>query len=351
VAIALVGAAAPAQPTTTIKIIRTVPHTQGYGSGLAWMNETLWVGDAFGSAIQQHDPYTSTMIKSIVAPNSKVRDLTWDGKQLWMASWFTPPTPSIYALDANSGSVIASYVAPFSSGHSDGMAWDGASLWISDEVNQIHQCDPKNKLAIIKTIPVPAAGAFNPRGLAWDTGVNAIWAGYQSANWIRKHNPADGKILEQFTSPYGAYQQGLTWDSWFLWATGGSSQKDMTQIDVHPPFVIMKGALKPGTSIQFELSGAVNETGNVFVVGWSGSGTQGFNVGGKTIHLTFDNFTVLGLALFPFFSNTVDGNGTSFTALFPWPAVPKGIPFWTCGVTLDSNGVVSVNEPVKYVSE
>jgi len=125
----------------------------------------------------------------------------------------------------------------------------------------------------------------------------------------------------------------------------------MSQIDVNPPFVEMKGTPKSGSNIHFELTHATGQTGNLFLVGWSGSGTQGFYVGGKQIHLTFDGFTVLGLALLPFFSNAVDGQGTSFTAQFPWPSMPSGLPFWVCGVTLDNQGVVSVNEPFKFLSQ
>jgi len=350
IVVGLLTATSPAQSTIPFKVVRTVPHTQSSGAGLAWMNETLWVANAFGPGIQQHDPYTKTMIKTITAPNAKVRGLTWDGSRLWMASWFTPPTASIFALDAATGKVLASYAAPFSSGHSNGMAWDGASLWISDEADMIHQCDPKKNLAIISSIPVPATGGLNPRDLAWDTGVNALWAGYQSAGVVRKHNPASGQVVEEFKSPYVSFQEGLCWDGWFLWATGGNTAKHMSQIDVHAPFVEMKGTPKSGDNIHFELSGATGQRGNLFVVGWSGSGTKGFLVGGKRIHLTLDGLTVLGLALLPFFSNNVDGGGTSITAAFPWPPLPSGLPFWVCGVTLDSMGVVSVNEPFKFIS-
>ena len=39
-----------------------------------------------------------------------------------------------------------------------------------------------------------------------------------------------------------------------VWATGGSTIKDMSQIDVTPPFMVLKGALKANTLIQFEMT-------------------------------------------------------------------------------------------------
>jgi len=341
-----------AQTTIPYKVVRTVPRMNAYSNGLAWENDRIWIGYGFSNQIEQYDPYTGVRTRTVTAPNSSVRGLTFDGVYLWMASWVSPPSPSIFIIDPVSGQTLRSLVAPFSGGKSHGMAWDGGLLWVGEEGGNIYHVDA-GKWAIIGTIQLPPNSGYNPRDLAWDTGVQALWAGYQSSGDVVKYHPNTGKALEKFVSPYTWSTQGLAWDGWFLWVSGGQQTNliHMSQIDVHAPFVIMKGALKPGTSIQFELSGAVNQTGNVFVVGWSGSGTQGFPVGGKIVPLTFDNFTLLGLALFPFFSNTVDGNGTSFTALFPWPAVPNGIPFWTCGVTLDSQGVVSVNEPVKYVTQ
>jgi hypothetical protein len=115
--------------------------------------------------------------------------------------------------------------------------------------------------------------------------------------------------------------------------------------------VVLKGALQANTPIQFELTDAPNQAGNVFVVGWSGTGTTGFKVGSKVVPLTFDAFTALGLQLLPYFSMVVDTSGTATTPQFVWPPVPGGLSFWTCGVTVDTSGLVSVNEPVKYVTQ
>jgi len=349
----LVGSVAPAQiPVIPFKVIRTVPHMNSYSAGLAWEKNTIWVGYAFSATLEKFDPYTGTRIKTMTSPNSSVRGLAFDGIDLWVATWTSSPPSNLYTMDPVTSTVQRTFTAPFTTGPSDGLAYDGASLWVADENNRIYQIDPQ-KWSVINSLNVPASGSSNPRGLAWDTRVNAIWAGYQSSSLIRKHNPATGAVIEEFTSPYTWSQQGLTWDGFFLWATGGqqSSFIDISQIDVKPPFMVLNGALKSGTSIRFQLTGATGEAGNLFVVGWSGSGVSGFNVCGKTIHLTFDTFTVLGLALLPYFSGTVDSFGTAITPPFPWPAVPSGIPFWVCAVTLDKRCVVSVNEPIRYVTQ
>jgi len=351
-AIGLLAASPEAQTTIPFKVMRTVQHTNNYSSGLAWELNTIWCGYSFMNQLEQYDPYQGIRVRTITAPNSSVRDLAFDGVYLWMASWYSPPSPSIFIIDPKSGSVKQSLVAPFSAGKSNGMAWDGGTLWVGEEGGSIYQVDA-GKWAIVHTISLPPNSGYNPRGLAWDTGANAVWACYQSSGDVIKYEPSTGKAVEKFTSPYTWSTQGLTWDGWYLWTTGGQQTNlvHMSQIDVNAPFVEMKGTPKSGNSIYFELSAATGQTGNLFVVGWSGSGTQGFYVGAKKVHLTFDGFTVLGLALLPFFSNTVDGNGTSFTAQFPWPAMPSGLPFWVCGVTLDSKGVVSVNEPFKFLSQ
>ncbi len=103
--------------------------------------------------------------------------------------------------------------------------------------------------------------------------------------------------------------------------------------------------------IQFELTMATGQANNMFVVGWSASGTQGFKVGSKTVPLTFDAVTVLGLNLLPYFAMVIDTNGNATTPQFKWPPLPPAIPFWVCGVTLGGGGVVSVTEPIKYVTQ
>lgn len=340
-------------PVIPFKVIRTIPHARSYGMGLAWDQsvlggETIWVSDS-GSGIEQIDPYTGVNIKTIKAPNSKTRGLTHDGVDLWSASWYKPPTPSIFRINTATGAVMNSFVSPFTGAASDGMAWSGL-LWVGEESNRIHLIDP---LAWVTkaVINVPSAGSYNPRDIGYDTRSGTLWAGYQSAGLIRQHNTTTGAAMAEFTSPYGSFQQGITWDGYHLWCTGGSATKTISQIDVTPPFMILKSPLKAGNRIQFELTDATGQTGNLFIVGWSGSGTRGFKVGGKTIPLTYDNFTTAGLALVQWFQAVIDTSETATTPLFNWPAIPAGIPFWVAGVTLSPTGLVSVTEPQKHVSQ
>ena len=107
-ALACLACAASAQVTIPVQVLRTIPHTNNYASGLAWENDTLWLGYSFTNQIEQYDPYLGVRIKSITAPNSNVRDLTFDGISLWMASWVSPPSPSIFMIDPRSGQTLQS---------------------------------------------------------------------------------------------------------------------------------------------------------------------------------------------------------------------------------------------------
>ncbi|MBN2490838.1 MAG: hypothetical protein JXQ29_08320 [Planctomycetes bacterium] len=337
--------------TIPFKVIRTFPHPSSYANALTWANDTIWMSYSAGP-LEQYDPYTGTRIKTYPTPNTKPRGLAFDGMDLWLASWYKAPTPSIFQINPVTGGVIQSYVAPFTNGTSNGMAWDGATLWLTNEANSIYQIDTF-RWVVLGSISVPALGSYNPRDLAWDNRTHTLWAGYQSSGLIRKHNSLNGAVLEEFASPYGNFQQGLTWDSsCFLWATGGSTKLDVSQIDVTPPFMVLKGVLQGGTPIQFELTDTTNEVGNLFLVGWSSSGTwPPIMISGKPVPLALDSVTLLGLQLLPFFSMVIDTSNTATTPQFLWPKLPPAIPFWVCGVTLNSSGLVSVTEAQKYVTQ
>lgn len=347
--VALLATTALAQnPTIPSQVVRSFPSPNGYNSGLAWDSDTLWVSDAFANTISVHDPYTGAQIRTIPAPNAKIRDLTHDGIDIWLGSWFSPPTPSIFRISPLDGTVLSSIVAPFTGGKANGMAWDGALLWVGEEGGSVYQYDT-NTRQLVNTVTVPRTTTYNPRGLAWDGRGGNLWAGYQSIGLIRRHNPADGSITGEFASPYATFQQGLTWDGWFLWATGGSSNPTVSQIDVTPPFVKISGPLRGGNRIQFTATMA--NPNELFLVAWSGSGTNGIPVGGTTVPLTFDDFTILGLQLVTQFQAVTDATGTATTPGFMWPNLPKGIPFWFCGITLDANGITAVSEPFKYLTD
>lgn len=347
------GREAAAQPTIPTNVVRTIPHNSSQGAGLAFdtATETVWIASIQSQTIENRDPYTGAQIKTITAPNFLVRGLTHDGTDLWIAHRQMPPTPSLYRVSTQDGTVLQSMVSPFTGGASLGLGFDGTRLLVSEEGrDRFHRIDRGTGM-IIATTPVPATPFNNPRDLAWDTRTSTVWSANQS-NLVRQHDPLTGALKAEFTSPttLSGGTQGIGWDGHFLWIVGDYNPGRVFQVDVTPPFLNLVGALSPGQMIQFRMTQATGRGERFFVVAWSGSGTNGFQVGNVTIPLTFDTFTNAGLALIPFFSAPLDAGGNGTTPAFRWPAVPVGVPFHVCGVTLDNQGVARVTEPFKYVA-
>jgi hypothetical protein len=208
------------------EVVYSVPiPTVYYPCGLEWDGAALWITSAFSGMIYRFDPFTETILTSFAGPTNYLRDLAWDGASLWVASWNWPR--SIYKLSPIDGSVITSFSAPFS-GHPDGLTWDGHYLWIGEEDEigggedgKIYKVDPSNGQAVYSfsvDIEFSYSPTGDPRGLAWDG--EHIWAGYQDAGLIKKHDINTGEILVEFISPSRGHQQGLAWDGQYLWCTG-----------------------------------------------------------------------------------------------------------------------------------
>jgi outer membrane protein assembly factor BamB len=344
-ALLLLAAATAASGQATHRVVRSFPspHGAGYASGLAYQGGVLWAAANNSATVFRVDAWTGATLGSFAAPGTLMRGLTHDGATLWAASW-NPRT--VYQLDPLTGAVLTSFPAPFAGGNPDGLAFDGAYLLLSDELNNVHLVDTTG--ALLRTIPVPASGAFNPRDLGWD-GV-FVYAGYQSSALIRRHDATTGAVLLTIPSPSGPFQQGLEWADWHLWATGGFNAT-ISQIDVDPPYLNLLGTPTPGSPIQFRLTDAQATTGQLAVVALSATGTAGFNVGGTVVPVTFDGVTVLGLSLLPFFSATVDAFGVATTIPFTLPLIPTGISFWAAGVTLNGGNLTSVSDPIRFVTQ
>lgn len=204
-----------------INVIYSVPSpTKGYTTGLEWDGKYLWVSDGFNGMIYYFDPVNNRVIKSFSGPTLNMRDLAWDGRNLWAASWDYPR--GIYKLNPSNGAVISSFPAPFS-GHPDGLTWDGRFLWIGEEGGKIYKVLPlSGRLYTLYSITVNGED-YNPRGIAWDD--SHIWAGYQLIGLIKEHDIINGGIIQSFNSPSHGYQQGLAYDSKgkYLWSTGGDN--------------------------------------------------------------------------------------------------------------------------------
>jgi glutamine cyclotransferase len=67
-------------------VLATIPAPGGGGSGLAWAEGTLWVGQYRNRKIHQIDPETGTILRTIES-NRFVTGVTWVDGELWHATW------------------------------------------------------------------------------------------------------------------------------------------------------------------------------------------------------------------------------------------------------------------------
>jgi len=70
----------------TGRVVATIPAPGGGGSGLAWAEGTLWVGQYRERKIHQVDPRTGTILRTIES-NRFVTGVTWVDGELWHGTW------------------------------------------------------------------------------------------------------------------------------------------------------------------------------------------------------------------------------------------------------------------------
>src|SRR6201988_3495629 len=70
----------------TGRVLATIPAPGGGGSGLAWAEGTLWVGQYRNRKIYQIDPETGSILRTIES-NRFVTGVTWVDGELWHATW------------------------------------------------------------------------------------------------------------------------------------------------------------------------------------------------------------------------------------------------------------------------
>ena len=70
---------------TTGRVLTTIPAPEGGGSGLAWAEGTLWMGQYRNRKIQQLDPRTGAVLRTIES-NRFVTGVTWIDGELWHAT-------------------------------------------------------------------------------------------------------------------------------------------------------------------------------------------------------------------------------------------------------------------------
>jgi glutamine cyclotransferase len=108
-------------------VVASIPAPgNGYDSGLAWAEGSLWVGQYRDRKIHQIDPATGTVIRTIEA-NRFVTGVTWVDGELWHGTWEGDES-DIRRINPESGAVLERLEMPPGTGVS-GLESDGADLF------------------------------------------------------------------------------------------------------------------------------------------------------------------------------------------------------------------------------
>jgi glutamine cyclotransferase len=107
---------------TTGRVLATIPAPGGGGSGLAWAEGTLWVGQYRDRKIHQVDPETGAVLRTIES-NRFVTGVTWVDGELWHGTWEGDES-DLRRLDPGTGEVLDRLEMPAGVGVS-GLESDG----------------------------------------------------------------------------------------------------------------------------------------------------------------------------------------------------------------------------------
>jgi glutamine cyclotransferase len=106
----------------TGRVLKTIPAPDGGGSGLAWADGSLWVGQHRKRKIHQVDPETGTILRTIDS-NRFVTGVTWVDGELWHGTWENDES-ELRRIDPQTGEVLTSLEMPPGTGVS-GLESDG----------------------------------------------------------------------------------------------------------------------------------------------------------------------------------------------------------------------------------
>jgi glutamine cyclotransferase len=106
----------------TGRVLATIPAPGG-GSGLAWAEGTLWVGQHRDRKILQIDPQTGAVLRTIES-NRFVTGVSWVDGELWHATWEGDQS-ELRRIDPRTGEVLEALEMPAGANIS-GLESDGA---------------------------------------------------------------------------------------------------------------------------------------------------------------------------------------------------------------------------------
>jgi glutamine cyclotransferase len=88
----------------TGRVVSTIPAPGGGGSGLAWAEGSLWVGQYRNRKIHQVDPETGNILRTIES-NRFVTGVTWVDGELWHGTWEDEES-GLRRIDPRTGEVL-----------------------------------------------------------------------------------------------------------------------------------------------------------------------------------------------------------------------------------------------------
>ncbi|MEO8063856.1 MAG: glutamine cyclotransferase [Pseudomonadota bacterium] len=94
----------------TGRVLATIPAPEGGGSGLAWAEGSLWVGQYRNRKIRQIDPETGATLRTLES-NRFVTGVSWVDKELWHGTWEDEHS-ELRRIDPKTGAVLESLEMP-----------------------------------------------------------------------------------------------------------------------------------------------------------------------------------------------------------------------------------------------
>jgi hypothetical protein len=283
-------AVVPVSPSTRqFNVIDSFPAAAtDYSAGIACDGQYLWNNETFYHWFARMDTATGAVVNTF---NTSIgnRDMAFDGQYLWASDW---QTSSISKFDTSNCSVINTYYPPFSAGKPNGMAWDGAYLWVGEESGRIYKMTTTGDT--VRSIPPPVVYPYDPRGLAFD-GMH-LWVGYQDYGLIYEVDTTNGAVIASYTAPGTIpgwrFQQGLDCDGYFLWSTIGGEVQKIFQIDIgllgaeeHKN----SGASMPSIKLSVDPNPFIGTAKISFVIGVSTNvSLKIIDAGGRVVSTIFD---------------------------------------------------------------
>lgn len=108
------------------QVLGSIPAPEGGGSGLAWSDGSLWVGQYRGRKIHQVDPHSGKILNTMESSRF-VTGVTWVEGQLWHGTWEGEES-ELRQVNPQTGEVLQRLEMPTGT-YVSGLESDGADLF------------------------------------------------------------------------------------------------------------------------------------------------------------------------------------------------------------------------------